>query len=391
MTLAASYIISARRSAIGRVGGLHHKRRVEELASPVIEAVLKDSRITASYVDEVIVGNTTAGGGNPARLIALAAGLSLDIPAYTIDRQCASGLEAILSAVRLVATGGAKVVLAGGVESPSTAPWRVVKPKSLFQMPRFVENNSFMTGEGGDSDMVEAAEAIAAKFKISRQDQDGFALRSQQKAFAAQEDKRFVGEIVAHRVEAKEARDEAVRAEISMELLAQMPAFLPPDGTVTAGNSTGVNDGGAFAIVVDETIYAELGKPPALKALGGAATGIAPDLMGISPAHAVEKLFQQCNGRSLKDVGVIELSETFAVQALASIETLGIDEDMVNRDGGAISIGHPFGASSAVMVARLFSQMVRQRAVEHSAPDLGVATMGTSGGLGVAALFEAVG
>lgn len=391
MTLTASYIVAARRSAIGRIGGLHHKRRVEELAAPIVETALKDCKLTEAYVDEVIVGNTTSGGGNPGRLVALAAGLPIDIPAYTIDRQCASGLEAVMSAVRLVATGGANIVLAGGAESPSTAPWRIAKPKSIYQMPRFVENSSFTMGDGAESEMVEATEALAKKFNITRQAQDEYAYRSHQKAVAAHNDKRFVVELVPHRVEAKEARDESARPEISMELLAQMPAFFPPDGTVTAGNSCTINDGAAFAVVVSEGVYRELGAPPALRMLAGAATGATPDLMGISAAQAVEKMFQHANGVSLKDVGVIELSETFAAQTLASIETLGLDEDKVNRDGGSIALGHPYGAGSAVMVTRLFSQMVRQKSIEPSAPGIGLASTTTSGGIGVAALFEAVG
>lgn len=391
MSLTASYIVAARRSAIGRVGGLHHKRRVEELASPIVEAALKDAGVQSEFVDEVIVGNTTAVGENPARLIALASGLSIDTPAYSIDRQCASGLEAVMSAVRLVATGGANIVLAGGAESPSTAPWRVIKPKSLNQMPRFVENSSFTSSESGRSDMAEAAEELAEDFNVGRSAQDSYALRSHQKALAAHEDRRFVGEIVPHRIEAKEARDEAIRAEISMELLAQMPALFPPEGTITHGNSSVVTDGAAFTIVVSEGVYQDLGRPPALRVIDGAAIGVQPELMGVSAAHAVRKMFEKSERIALNDVKAIELSETFAVHALAAIDTLGVDEDMVNRDGGAIAIGHPFGASSAVMVTRLFSQMVRQKRVEPSAPEVGLATMATSGGLGVAALFQAVG
>lgn len=391
MTLTASYIVAARRSANGRIGGLHQERRVEELSAPIVETALKDARLTASAVDEVIVGNTTAGGGNPARLIALAAGLPLSAGAYTIDRQCASGLEAIMSAVRLVATGGANVVLAGGAESPSTAPWRIAKPKAIHQMPRFVESSSFASGDSGEFDFAEAVEELAADRKISRDAQDDYALRSHQRAFAAHEDKRFTVELVPYRVEAKEARDESVRPEVSAELLAQMPMLFPPEGTLTQGNSCAVADGAAFAVVLSEGIYKDLGSPPALKVLAGSAVGVEPDDMAISSAHAVEKMLQASQSIKLKDVGVVEISETYAAQALASIDMLGLDEDRVNRDGGAISIGHAHGAASAVMVTRLFSQMVRQRSHEPSAPEIGLASTATTGGIGLAALFEAVG
>src|SRR5262245_46366962 len=205
---AQAYVVAARRSALGRVGGLHRNRRVEDLTAPVIAAALADAHVGAEEVDEIVIGNASQ-GGNPARLIALAAGLPLTVPALTIDRQCGSGLDAILHAVRGIISGDADIVVAGGAESLSTAPWRIAKPKNVFQMPRFIGMEPIADDIGDVTQPLAASEALARRFQISRAAQDAFAMKSHLRAETAREARRFVGEIVALRGNREEARDES--------------------------------------------------------------------------------------------------------------------------------------------------------------------------------------
>lgn len=389
MSLKVSYVVAARRTALGRIGGLHKNRRIEELAAPIIDSVLSDARLEKNQVDEIIIGNMTGVGDNPARLIALAAGLPEQISAHSIDRQCASGLEAVMSGVRLVATGGANIVIAGGVESPSTAPWRIAKPKTLYQLPRFQDSGALGDGNHNEVKGVDAAEQTAKKFGVSRKRQDGYSLRSHLKANEAHDAGRFTSEIVPFRVEAVEARDENLRPEMTADILTQLPAYFPPDGTISPGNRASFDDGAALCVTVSEDIYALLGRPPALRVLAGTTTGVPSSEQGISPAAAVHKLFEQSESVKIKDVGLIEFGEPFASQLLASLDALKIDPDGVNADGGAIAFGHPFGASSAVLITRLFSQMVRQREEASQPSEFGLAVLGAAGGIGAAALFQA--
>lgn len=382
--MTASYIIAARRSAIGRVGGLHRSRAIEALAAPVLAATLADARLEAGAIDEVILGNAAQGGGNPARLIALAAGLPEHVAAVTVDRQCASGLEAILAAHRMIATGEAEIVLAGGAEAVSTAPWRVAKPRQLHQVPRFFDAAPFAPEALGDPTMVEAAEAVARAANISRETQDRFALLSHKKAHAAAEAGRFAAEIVALGDAAAEQRDECIRGTLTERLLARMPPLLK-GGTVTAGNSCPVNDGAAICAVVSEPTWRRLGCPKALKLLGGAAAGVAPGLAGLGPVPAVERLFARPGMPALNTVHTIAFNEAFAGQVLAVLDRLAIPSDRVNRDGGALALGHPYGASGAILVVQLFNQMIHQ-----NRGALGLAMLGAAGGLGQAALFAAV-
>ncbi len=389
MSLGHSYVVAARRTALGRIGGIHKTRRIEQLAAPIIESILIDARLEKHQVDEIIVGNSTGAGDNPARLIALAAGLPEQISAYSIDRQCASGLEAVLSGVRLVATGDANIVIAGGVESPSTAPWRISKPKTLYQLPRFHDVAALGDGNHNGMNGADAAEQTARKFRISRERQDRYALNSHLRANDAQDAGRFTSEIVPFRVEAAEARDESLRPEINADILAQMPAYFPPEGTVTSGNRAPGNDGAALCVTVSEDVYASLGRPPAMRVVAGATAGVSSANEGLGPAAAIQKLIQRSGPLTIGDIGLIEFGEAFASQALASLEALKMDPDEVNRDGGAIAFGHPFGAGSAVLVTRLFSQMVRQREEANEPSEFGLAALGAAGGMGAAALFQA--
>ncbi|HXF55438.1 MAG TPA: thiolase family protein [Hyphomicrobiaceae bacterium] len=383
---ASAYIIAARRSALGRLGGLHRNRRLEELTAPVIAAVLADAKLAPDSVDEIVIGNASA-GGNPARIIALAAGLPETAPALTIDRQCGSGLDAILTAIRTVTAGDAEVILAGGAESLSTAPWRIAKPRSLYQLPHFIGIDAHAETASEEPVAYEASEALARRLRISRREQDAFALKSHLKAESAREARRFVGEIVAIRANAEEARDQSAIGP-SLEDIEREQPFVQPGGTLTPANTSLPHDGAAIVVVVSERIWQELGKPRALRLLAGAAQGVAPESEADAPIAAMQRLYARLNGFDRTAVSVVEMSEASAAQALALVRSLGIEEDVLNPDGGAIVRGHPLGASGAVLVVRLFSRLARNRAGGGGV--YGIATQGAIGGLGLAALFEAV-
>ncbi len=388
-----TYVVAARRSALGRVGGLHSARRLEQLATPVVSAVLEDAGLDADRVDEIIIGNALA-GGNPARLIALAAGLPEKVSAMSVDRQCASGLDAVLTACRNVQSGDAEIVLAGGAESLSTAPWRIAKPRSLYQLPHFigVEPTSFT--EDQEPQVFESSEILSRRLGISREQQDAWAMKSHLKARAARDKRRFLGEIVPYRANAEEARDQGGLTDASLEEFSEMPPFLQPDGTLTPANTSAMHDGVALVLVVSQKVWEELGRPPALRVMGCATQGVGPNHEADAPMEAMKKLYDRLNGFNPKDIGVVELSETSAAQAIAFAAELGIDDDVLNPDGGAVVRGHPFAAAGAVLVVRLFTRMVRNRqrnaAENEPAAKYGVAALGAIGGLGQAALFEAV-
>ena len=395
MSRSPAYIVAARRTAMGRVGGLHRNRRIEALAAPVVTAALQDARIAPEQVDEIIIGNASA-GGNPARLIALAAGLPEEVPALTLDRQCASGLDAILAAIRLVGAGEADVVVAGGAESLSTAPWRIAKPPSLYQLPHFMTLGPDLAAERGESALIAAAEHLARAHGLSRKSQDGLALRSHRDAARAAEERRFVGEIVPLRCLASEARDESVNPALSEDELADLPAYHDPDGVITPGNSSRMHDGAAMLVVVSERVWAELGRPPAIRLIAAVASGVAHARQGAASIAAMQKLESRLNGAGGAPIDVVEISETSAAEILALAETLDLPPERVNPDGGAIARGRPFGASGSVLVTRLFTHLARlgaeggEEAGAGRAPRRGAATMGAIGGLGLAALFEAV-
>lgn len=381
-----AYIVAARRSALGRIGGLHRSRRIDALTGPVIQAALADSKINPAEIDEVIIGNATE-GGNPARLIALAAGLSEDVSATSIDRQCSSGLAAILAGIRTIGSGDAAIVVAGGAESLSTAPWRVLKPRSLYQTPQFLRYEPAMTDAPDEPQPFEASEALASSRNLGRSVQDQWALKSFLSAEAAREARRFVGEIVALRGNAEEARDQSAIVPDADDIEDAVP-FLPDGGTLTPANTSAMHDGAAAVVMVSEEVWKRLGEPAALRLVASASQGVPPAAEAEAPMIATRKLYGRLNGFNTKDIGTFELSEASAAQAIAFARDLGIDEAILNTDGGAIVRGHPFGASGAVLVVRLFSTMVRGGPA--GAPRFGVASQGSIGGLGLSALFERV-
>ncbi len=406
-----AYIVAARRSALGNVGGLHRSRRIEQLTAPVVTAALDDCGIDAARVEDIIIGNALQ-GGNPARIIALSAGLPETAAATTIDRQCASGLDAIVAACRSISAGEASIVVAGGAESVSTAPWRIAKPRSLYQIPHFLSVEPATADEAEEPVLFEASEDLSRKLNISRDQQDAWALKSYLKAAAARDARRFVGEIVPLRANAEEARDQSAVVDPSLEELSQLSPFLPPEGTLTPGNTSAMHDGAAIAVVVSENVWQELGRPRALRLIASASAGVAPHDEATAPVEAMQKLYGRMNGFNPKDIGVVELSESSAAQAIAFGSSLGLDDAILNPDGGAVVRGHPFAAAGAVLVVRLFTDMIRGCAQgaggrEHEEacapvngsggkdgrkppPRYGVAALGAIGGIAVATLFEAV-
>jgi acetyl-CoA C-acetyltransferase len=382
-------IVAARRTAIGRAGGIFAETDAAALLSPVIRAILDETAIDPASIDEVVVGNAAGGGGNVARLAALSAGLPVEVPGVTVDRQCGAGLEAIVLAARLVASGAGDIYLAGGVESVSTAPWRVEKPKRPGAMPRFYYRARFAPDEIGDPEMGVAAENVARAFGVTRERQDAFALESHRRAVAATDEGRFAAEIVP--VETPRgivSTDECPRRETSAAALAALRPVFAAEGTVTAGNSCPLNDGAAMVLVTSLAKARELGFTRMLGFVDAASAGVDPNLLGIGPIASMRKLLKRQPALRLADVHAIEFNEAFAAQVLASLDQLDIDPARVNRDGGAIALGHPFGASGAILVTRLFNQLVRSP--DASAPDgaIGLAMLGIAGGLGLTAMFE---
>jgi acetyl-CoA C-acetyltransferase len=381
-------MIAARRSALGRVGGLHRARRLADLAGPVMGATLADARIATAQVDELILGNATE-SGNPARLLALASSLPERAGAWTIDRQCGSGLDALIQAVRIIALGQSHIILAGGADSVSTAPWRVSRPRSQYHLPRFLPAGaeSEDSAAGREAVAFDALDRLAGRLEITRAEQDGWAVAALERAIAARDAGGFVGEIVPLRANAEEARDQST-IDTSVEAFADEEPFSPPNGTATPGNTSAIHDGAAFATIVSEAIWNELGRPSALRLVSSAALGVNPAEDGAAPMAAFRVALERSSGVEPRHVGALELGERSAGQAIAFEREFGISAPRLNADGGAIARGHPLGAAGPVLVTRLFTRMIRKPVGE--APQFGAVALGTLGGIGLAALFERV-
>lgn len=366
-------VIAARRTPIGRDGGRLREHTVDALAAPVLRAVVDDARLDRFGVDidDVVLGNVFGPGGNPARVAALRAGLGAGVPGVTVDRQCASGLAAVAQAAACVRAGEGEAYVAGGVESASTAPrraWPTDPPTPYSRAP-------FAPPELGDPDMGPAADLVAAEAGISRTRQDTFAARSHARAVAARREGRFdrellpIGDVTA---------DERPRDGFTTERLARFRPAFTEDGTATAANSCGVNDGAAAVLVVSERLRARLGVP-GLRLVASATQACEPARPGLGAVPAM---------RDVLDTGepdVVEFNEAFAGQALACLDAAGIDEHAAGPDGGAIALGHPWGASGAVLVVRLFSRLVCQ-----GLGKTGLAALSAGGGVGVATMWTVV-
>lgn len=377
-------IVAARRTPIGRVRGALRRLRVEELAAPLIQAVMRDASLQPDMIDDVILGNAAGPGGNVARVSALQAGLPVSIPGVTVDRQCGSGLEAINLAARLIEAGAGDVYLAGGVESTSTAPLRYdigdgVEPPMPFTRARFAPE--FI----GDPEMGEAAENVARQNKISRSRQDAFALRSHQKATSSQRAQRFKHEIVVLQgVDGLVSIDECPRADTTLEKLTALTPVFAADGTVTAGNACPINDGAAVVAVMSQERAKILGLTEGLVVIDSTVAGVDPKFLGLGPVPAVRKLMKR-RSLEMSDIDLIEFNEAFAAQVIACCDQLEVMEAQLNVGGGALALGHPYGASGAILMVRLFTELVRS-----DGGMTGLATLGIGGGMGLATLVERV-
>ena len=396
-----AFICDGIRTPIGRYGGALASVRTDDLAAIPLRALMaRHTAVDWAAVDDVLYGCANQAGEdnrNVARMAALLAGLPTDVPAATINRLCGSSLDAVGTAARMIAAGEADLVIAGGVESMSRAPFVMPKAETAFSRSnavydttigwRFV-NAAIKTKYGVDS-MPETAENVAAEFSIARADQDKFALRSQARYAAATARGYFAAEIAPVTIPGRKgdtvvSEDEHPR-ETSLEALGKLKGVVKPDGSVTAGNASGVNDGAAALLLAGERAIARFGLQPRARVLGMATAGVPPRIMGIGPAPATEKLLARC-GLTIGQIDVIELNEAFAAQALAVTRRLGLPDDAqhVNPNGGAIAVGHPLGASGARLALTLLRQL------QASGARHGLATMCIGVGQGISLLVERV-
>jgi 3-oxoadipyl-CoA thiolase len=391
------------RTPIGRYGGALAAVRADDLAAIPIRALVRRYPAIREHVDEVLLGCANQAGEdnrNVARMATLIADLPPSTPAATLNRLCASGMDAVAAAARAIRTGEAEICIAGGVESMTRAPFVMGKSETPF--PRHAEIHDTTIGwrfvnpvikhQYGIDSMPETAETVAAEFQVSRADQDAFALHSQQRTARAQDDGAFAEEIVpveipqAKGTHLKLERDEHPRADSTAESLARLKPFVRSDGTVTAGNASGVNDGAAALLLASPDAAERYGLAPLARILGAASAGVPPRVMGIGPVPAVGRLCERL-GLKVSDFDAVELNEAFASQALACLRQLGLPDDAehVNPHGGAIALGHPLGMSGARIAGAVARQLAR------TGGRLGLATMCVGVGQGVAIAVERVG
>jgi len=402
-TMPAAYICDGIRSPIGRYGGALARVRSDDLAALTLKALLaRHEKLNPNAIDEVILGCANQAGEdnrNVARMAALLAGLPDSVSGVTVNRLCASGLEAVAQAARAIVSDQADLVLAGGVESMTRAPFVTGKADSAFSRSARIEDttigwrfiNPAMVKAYGVDSMPETAENVATDFQVSRADQDAFGLRSQQRAGAAEKRGFFAGEITPVSVPSGKTgpvlvdKDEHPRPDATLEALAKLKPVVREGGTVTAGNAAGINDGAAALIVASEEAAKKHGLTPRARILGYATAGVPPRVMGMGPVPATQKLMAK-TGLALKDFDVIELNEAFAAQALAVLRQLGIPDDAahVNPNGGAIALGHPLGASGARLA------LTAMRALEEKRGRYALATLCVGVGQGAALALERV-
>jgi 3-oxoadipyl-CoA thiolase len=385
-----AFLVDGVRTPQGRYGGALAGIRADDLAALVVSEVVRRTGLAADAVDEVILGCANQAGEdnrNVARMALLLAGLDPSVPGYTVNRLCASGLTAIASAAQAVRTGEADLVVAGGVESMTRAPWVMAKPGTPWARPGEVVDSSLgwrFANPRFDSkttlSMGETAEEVAALDGISREDSDAFALRSHQRAVAATEAGRFAREIVAV---GDVTVDEGPRPSTSMEKLASLRPAFRTGGIVTAGSSSPLSDGAAAIVVASAEAVSRHGLTPRARVVTSASAGVQPHLMGLGPVPATQKALARAKWE-LAEIGAVELNEAFAAQSLAVMRRLGLDEDVVNRDGGAIALGHPLGCSGARLVVTILGRM------EREGVSRGLATLCVGVGQGVAMLVEEV-
>ncbi|MFF7244621.1 thiolase family protein [Embleya sp. NPDC008237] len=398
----AVYIVDGARTPQGRYGGALATVRPDDLAALVVGEAVRRAGIPADAVDEVILGAANQAGEDNrdvARMAVLLAGLPHIVPGYTVNRLCASGLTALACAAQSIRAGEADLVVAGGVESMTRAPWVMDKPGTpwakpgavhdtslgwRFTNPRFTAADRAAPPDAGriTLSMGETAEEVAALDGITRARSDAFALRSHQRAVAAREQGHFDREIVPVPVGADAVtRDEGPRPATTLDKLAGLRTLFRPDGIVTAGSASPLSDGAAALVLAGEAAVRRHGLTPRARIVASASAGVEPHLMGLGPVPATEKVLARA-GWGIADLAAVELNEAFAAQALAVIGRLGLDEDVVNADGGAIALGHPLGCSGARIVLTLLGRLEREHARR------GLATLCVGVGQGVAMLVE---
>jgi acetyl-CoA C-acetyltransferase len=386
------YILSAVRTPIGKFGGSLASLSAADLGVVAAKAALERAGVQPQQVEETIFGNARqAGGGpNPARQISIRSGIPQEVPAYTVNKACASGIKSIALAFNEIATGDLECVLAGGTESMSRLPYYLEGARWGYRLG----NQELVDGMYRDGFfcpmakmlMGETAEILAVQYKISREEQDQFALASQQRAAAAQSSGRFDAEIAPVTIEGKKgttvfSRDEHLFLEASMEKMAKLAPVFSKTGTVTAGNSSGITDGAAAVVVASEKFVQQNNLKPLARILAATSAGVDPRLMGIGPVPAVRKM-EQKRGLALSDFDLVELNEAFAAQALACDRELHFDREKLNVNGGAIALGHPIGCTGTRITVTLLHEMLKRKARR------GLATLCVSGGMGMALAIE---
>lgn len=397
-------IIDAVRTPIGALGGVLAPVRPDDLAALVLRAIVERTGLDPALVEEVYLGCANQAGEdnrNVARMATLLAGYPVEVAAVTFNRLCASGLNAVNQAARAIKIGEGQVYVAGGVESMSRAPYSVPKAERAYSWGNQTMWDTTlgwryphpkMEETYGTEAMGETAENIWDETRISREEQDAFALRSHQRAIAAIDSGKFAEEIVPVPVPQRKGdplmvdTDERPRRDTTMEALARLHPAFRKDGTVTAGNASGLNDGAAAVLIMSAAKAEELGLKPMARILSSAAAGVPPRTMGMGPVPASQKALARA-GLTVADIGLVELNEAFAVQSLAVIQALGLDPELTNVNGGAIALGHPLGCSGARILTTLVHEM-RRRAPEAPRPYYGLATLCVGVGQGEATLVE---
>jgi 3-oxoadipyl-CoA thiolase len=398
-------IIDAIRTPIGALGGALAQVRPDDLAALVLKTIVERNNLDPVLIEEVYMGCANQAGEdnrNVARMATLLAGFPVEIPAVTFNRLCASGLNAVNQAYRAIRIGEGDIYIAGGVESMSRAPYSIPKPERAFPWGNLTAwdttlgwryPNPKMEETYGTDAMGETAENIAdMKPEITRQRQDTFSLASNQRAIAAIDSGKFAEEIVPVSIPQRKGEpilvdtDERPRRDTSMEALARLRPAFRKEGCVTAGNSSGLNDGAAAVLLASEEKARQLGLKPKARILASAAAGVPPRVMGLGPIYATRKALSRA-GLSVNDIGLVELNEAFAVQALAVMDELGLRHEITNVNGGAIALGHPLGCSGARILTTLLHEM-RRRASSEEKPYYGLATLCVGVGQGEATIIE---
>ena len=392
-------IVATARTPMGRYGGQLKDLRPDDLAALAIKEAVHRANVDPAEVEDVILGCANQAGEdnrNVARMALLLAGFPVEVPGQTVNRLCGSGMQATIAGAREIQAGAAEVIVVGGVESMTRAPWVVAKPDAGHPRgPQTMHDtalgwrlvNPKMAELYGTLQMGETAERVARKYEISREDQDAFALRSHQRAVAAQSRGRLREEIVPVEVPQRKAEalvlseDEGPRSDSSLEALARLKPAFEAGGSVTAGNSSPLNDGATALVLMSAAAARKRGLEPMARFVAAAAAGVHPDYMGIGPVPATLKALGKAK-LEVKDVDVVELNEAFASQSLACVRLLGLDEERVNVNGGAIALGHPLGSSGARLVSTLVGEM------RHRDSRYGLATMCIGVGQGIASIWE---